>query len=60
VQKFFSILQEFVVNHTVLVKHAEAFGLSSFWVRDHIILPLNYDTDEERNGMDQLVGDLLT
>ena len=40
----FSILPDLAADPAVVARHAEALGFASYWVPDHIILPVNYST----------------
>lgn len=40
----FSILPDMAADPAVVARHAEALGFSSYWVPDHLILPVKYST----------------
>ena len=40
----FSILPDVESDPAIVARHAESLGFSSYWVPDHIILPVKYDT----------------
>jgi len=40
----FSILPDAAADPAVVARHAEALGFASYWVPDHIILPVHYST----------------
>jgi len=40
----FSVLPDAAADPAVVAKHAEDLGFTSYWVPDHIILPLKYST----------------
>jgi probable F420-dependent oxidoreductase len=40
----FSVLPDAAADPAIVAKHAENLGFTSYWVPDHIILPLNYST----------------
>lgn len=40
----FSILPDAKADPAIVARHAESLGFASYWVPDHIILPVNYST----------------
>ena len=40
----FSILPDAAADPAVVAAHAEALGFASYWVPDHVILPVRYST----------------
>ena len=40
----FSILPDTTADPAIVARHAEALGFASYWVPDHIILPVTYST----------------
>lgn len=40
----FSILPDTAADPAIVARHAETLGFSSYWVPDHIILPVSYST----------------
>ena len=40
----FSILPDAVADPAIVAKHAEDLGFASYWVPDHVILPVKYST----------------
>ncbi len=40
----FSILPDVKADPAIVARHAEALGFASYWVPDHIILPVTYST----------------
>ena len=40
----FSILPDVAADPAIVAKHAEELGFASYWVPDHIILPVTYST----------------
>ena len=40
----FSILPDAAADPAIVARHAEALGFASYWVPDHIILPVQYST----------------
>ncbi|MGH8598175.1 MAG: LLM class F420-dependent oxidoreductase [Gammaproteobacteria bacterium] len=45
----FSILPDAISDPAVVAKHAEDLGFASYWVPDHIILPVRYTTPYPAN-----------
>lgn len=46
----FSILPDAQADPAIVAKHAEDLGFASYWVPDHIILPVNYSTPYPGNS----------
>jgi alkanesulfonate monooxygenase SsuD/methylene tetrahydromethanopterin reductase-like flavin-dependent oxidoreductase (luciferase family) len=41
----FTLQADATADPAIVAKHAEDLGFSSYWVPDHIILPVNYKTE---------------
>lgn len=48
----FSILPDAVADPALVARHAEALGFASYWVPDHIVLPVTYSTPYPGNPGD--------
>ena len=48
----FSILPDGLADPAIVARHAEDLGFSSYWVPDHIVLPVNYSTPYPGNTGD--------
>ena len=55
----FSILPDADADPAVVAKHAEELGFASYWVPDHIILPVNYQDPYPGGSPDEPAPDYL-